>query len=74
MFGGGSVIYGAGEWSHYDRYTSCVLCPPASNFSVVVALYCSSVLLLFSGEYRWLVRFLDYVADIYDDGGLLCPV
>ena len=42
--------------------------------------YCSSVLRLFSGEYRWLVRFLYYdydyddVKDIYDNGGLLCTV
>ena len=42
---------------NYGRYT-CILCPPASHFSVVALYYCFSALrILSSGEYRCLFLF-----------------
>ena len=66
-----------GLWSRrrvvaYDRYTSCVLRPPDSHFSFV-APYCSSVLRRYFQVNTGVSYLLDYVADVYDDGGLLCP-
>ena len=56
--------------------------PPASSAShfssaslYLVALYCSSILRLFSGEYPvrcFVLAGYNNVEDVYDDGGPLC--
>ena len=48
------------------RYT-CVLCPSVCHF------YCCGPLLLVIQVNTGVSYCLDYVKDIYDDGGSLCP-